>query len=188
MVAIGISGHRILAEVKRIETGLEEVVQRLEAASPEPWSIISALAEGSDRLVASRLLRREDNRLVAVLPLTRDDYENDFATAASRQEFGDLLARADEVVELPPRHSREESYEAGGLAVLDRSDVLVTVWNGKGAQGQGGTGGIVAEARRRGLPVAWVHAGNRRPGTDEPTSLGAEQGMVSFEGLPDRNR
>jgi hypothetical protein len=27
----------------------------------------------------------------------------------------------------------------------------------------------------------WVHAGNRRPGTQEPTSLGAEQGKVTVE-------
>jgi hypothetical protein len=58
------------------------------------------------------------------------------------------------------------------------------VWDGQGAQGQGGTGGIVAEARKCGLPIAWVHAGNRRPGTLEPTSLGAEQGEVSFERFP----
>jgi hypothetical protein len=31
------------------------------------------------------------------------------------------------------------------------------------------------------LPIARVHAGNRRPGTMEPTSLGEEQGRVTFE-------
>jgi hypothetical protein len=59
--------------------------------------------------------------------------------------------------------------------------VLIAIWDGKTAQGQGGTGAIMARARQRGLPIAWVHAGNRKPGTQEPTSLGAEQGMVTFE-------
>jgi hypothetical protein len=31
------------------------------------------------------------------------------------------------------------------------------------------------------LPIARVHAGNRKPGTLESTSLGIEQGSVSYE-------
>jgi hypothetical protein len=184
VVAIGVTGHRILAEVDKLEAGLDVVVRRLEEAFPGRWTVLSALAEGSDRLVAHRLLARVGTRLVAVLPLARDDYEGDFATEASRREFADLLALADEVVEVAPRASRDEAYEAGGRAVLERADVMVTIWDGQGAQGRGGTGGIVAEARERGLPIAWVHAGNRRPGTLEPTSLGNEQGQVTFERVP----
>jgi len=52
-----------------------------------------------------------------------------------------------------------------------------------GAQGLGGTGGIALRARERGLPIAWVHAGNRKPGTEEPTSLGADQGQLTLENL-----
>lgn len=184
MVAIGVTGHRFLAEVDRLGAGMDQVADRLADAFPEGWTAVSALAQGADRLVADRLLARDGTRLVVVLPLARHDYEADFDTPATLQEFRDLLARADEVVEIPPQPSRDEAYEAGGLAVLDRSDVLVTVWDGQGAQGQGGTGGMVAEARRRGLPLAWVHAGNRRPGTQEPISLGSAQGTVSYERFP----
>jgi hypothetical protein len=42
---------------------------------------------------------------------------------------------------------------------------------------------IVDEARQNGLPIAWIHAGNRVPGTHEPTSLGEEQGKITFERL-----
>jgi hypothetical protein len=185
VAVIGVTGHRVLAEVDRLEAGLDRVARHLEEAFPaEGWTVVSALAEGADRLGASRFLARPGTRLVAVLPLPRDDYETDFATPTSREEFRSLLARAGEVVELPTGRSREEAYEAGGREVLARADVLVAVWDGQGAQGQGGTGGIVAEARKCGLPIAWVHAGNRRPGTLEPTSLGAEQGEVSFERFP----
>jgi hypothetical protein len=88
------------------------------------------------------------------------------------------------VVELPPAPSREAAYEAGGRFVLEHCHALIAVWDGQGAQGQGGSGEIVAEARSLGLPIAWVHAGNRKPGTEEPTSLGEEQGNVTFEGFP----
>ena len=95
-----------------------------------------------------------------------------------------MLKRAAEVLEVAPQAGRDGAYEAAGRAVLDRSDALIAVWDGREAQGRGGTGGVVAEARRRGLPVAWIRAGNRRPEALEPVSLGARQGAVTFERFP----
>ena len=181
MLTIGVTGHRFLAEPDLLDTALADVVERLARERPEPWTALSALAEGADRRVAHHLLGRPGTRLVAVLPLEVEDYESDFGTPASRAEFRGLLARADEVVTLPPQEDRDRAYETGGLEVLVRSDILVAVWDGQVEQGVGGTGAIVALARERGLPVVWVHAGNRRPGTTEPTTLGAEQGLVTWE-------
>lgn len=186
MVRIGVTGHRVLADQEQLEAGLDAVALRLAAAFPgERWTIVSALAEGADRLVVRRLLARPATRLVVVLPLTADDYETDFCAAASRREFRSLLARADDVVQVATAAGRDAAYESAGRELLDRADVLIAIWDGRGAQGQGGTGAIVAQARERGLPLAWVHAGNRRPETLEPTSLGADQGKVAFERLPD---
>ncbi len=183
MVTIGVTGHRFLAEPARLGAALADVVARLALEHPERWTVLSALAEGADRMVTQCLLDRPGTRLVAVLPLGVEDYENDFDTEASRAEFRALLGRADNVVVIAPTEDRDGAYEACGREVLDRSDLLVALWNGRGAQGVGGTGGIVARARALGRPVVWVHAGNRRPGTDEPTSLGADQGRVTWEGF-----
>jgi hypothetical protein len=59
----------------------------------------------------------------------------------------------------------------------------MTIWDGREAQGSGGTADIVERARKRGLPIAWVHAGNRKPNSHEPVSLGDEQGLVTFENI-----
>ena len=120
-------------------------------------------------------------RLVVPLPLPRDEYLKDFTSPTVRQNFLDLLNGAAEVVEAQPAVDRNHAYEAAGIYVLDHCNVLLAIWDGKIAQGRGGTGQIVSEARRRRLPVAWVHAGNRIPGTDNETSLNAEQGKVEFE-------
>lgn len=182
---IGVTGHRILAEVDRVVAGIDRALDAVEAAFPGRHPrVVSALAEGADRVVAQRVLARSGAALEAVLPLPREDYATDFETEASRQEFDALLERAEQVVELPPAASRNEAYAAGGMYVLDRCDVLLAVWDGQGAQGGGGTGEIVGLARQRGLPLAWVHAGNRRPGTLEPTSLGKEQGLLTLESWP----
>lgn len=183
-VVVGVTGHRILTDMERLGEGLRSALARIEEACPgEPLSVLTALAEGADRLVAEQVLERPNARLVAVLPVPAADYETDFGSPESRRHFRSLLKRADEVIELPGAASREAAYDAAGRYVLEHCDVLVTLWDGRDAQGEGGTGGNVSAARRRGLPIAWVHAGNRRPGTEEPTSLGEEQGRVSFENL-----
>jgi hypothetical protein len=182
MVAIGVSGHRILTEIDKVTAGIDEALRHIERAFPgQSLTVISALAEGGDRLVAERVLARPQARLVVPLPLPADDYMNDCASAESKTEFRGLLDRADQVVGLSPAPTREAAYEAAGDYVLDHCDVLIAIWDGQGSQGQGGTAEIVARARVRGLPIAWVHAGNRKPGTTEPTSLGDEQGAVTFE-------
>ena len=182
MIAIGVTGHRILTELDKINAGVDEALRRIEQAFPgQPLTVISSLAEGADRLVVHQVLARPKARLEVPLPLPKADYLTDFASAESKTEFLSLLDQADEVIELPPAPARNEAYEAAGNYVLDHCDVLIAIWDGQGAQGQGGTGAIVARARQRRLPVAWIHAGNRKPGTQEPTSLGPDQGKVTFE-------
>ena len=59
---------------------------------------------------------------------------------------------------------------------MEHSAVILVLWDGREAQGVGGTGEIAAAARLIGLPMAWIMAGNRVPGTEEPTTLGENQG------------
>jgi hypothetical protein len=185
MINLGVTGHRILAEMEKLEAGIGEALRFIERKFPgESLAVISSLAEGADRLVVHQVLTRPHSRLIVPLPVPQSDYLKDFPSPQSQKEFLSLLDRAGEVIALPPTPTREEAYEAAGNYVLNHCDVLMTVWDGQGAQGLGGTGGIVAEARRRKLPIAWVHAGNRRPGTEEPTSLGDEQGQITYENFP----
>jgi hypothetical protein len=192
---VAVTGHRILAELDKVSAGVDLALEEIERTwSMGPLHLVSALAEGADRMAVFATERRDEAKrsteeqarwsLVVILPLGSDEYQTDFKTDASRVEFRELLERAREVVTLPASASREAAYEAAGLAVLDRAEVLLAIWDGQDAQGQGGTAGIVAEARRRGMPIAWVHAGNRKPDTEEPTSLGEEQGEVTFEQWP----
>jgi len=183
-LTVGVTGHRILAELDKIVAGVDRALDAIERrATGRPLVILTALAEGADRLVAERVLARPSAAMRVVLPLPRDDYAADFASDASRREFASLAARAEEVVELPARESREAAYEAVGEWVVDHSEVMIAVWDGAPEQGRGGTAAIVERARARSMPLAWVRAGNRRPGTRIPTTLGAEQGRLALERL-----
>jgi hypothetical protein len=179
---IGVTGHRILTDIAKIEAGVEQAIDRIKKAFPrEPLTCLSALAEGADTVVAKKVMARSLARLTVILPLHEDDYISDFRSTESKEEFLTLLGHADEVIRLPASESRDEAYQEAGFYVLNHCDALITVWDGQNAQGRGGTGEIVALARSRRLPIAWVKAGNRRPGTTEATSLGEDQGKVVSE-------
>jgi hypothetical protein len=184
MVAIGVTGHRFLTHTDRISAGVDQALARIEQTfHGQPLTLISSLAEGADRLVVGRVLARRTVRLVVPLPLPVWDYLNDFESPESQKEFRSLLEHADEIITLPSAATREAAYEAAGLYVLDRCDVLLAIWDGQPEQGTGGTGAIVHRARQLHLPIAWIHASNYKPGTREPTSLGAALDTVTFDNI-----
>jgi len=82
---------------------------------------------------------------------------------------------------LAVKGSRNEYPWSSGKYILEQSKVLIALWDGKCAEGKGGTGDMVAAARERGLPIAWVRCDNRRPDALPVTYLGEDQGSVSFE-------
>ena len=102
------------------------------------------------------MLRHPGSTLEVVLPLDQDAYADDFETAQSRRVFAELLERAAVVVRAPAVATRDRAYEAAGRAVVDRSDVVLALWDGQPARGRGGTAQIVAYALARGVRVLWV--------------------------------
>jgi len=133
-----------------------------DAAAPA-LTLISSLAEGADRIAAKAALAA-GFALDVVLPCPPSIYAGTFADDASRDEFGALTASARARLVLPlagqPDEAIEDrlprSYDAAGLTLLAQSDILVAVWDGKRAEGRGGTGEIVDAAARRGVPVVVV--------------------------------
>jgi hypothetical protein len=183
---IGVTGHRFLAELPRLLASLERALDLLEDTfRGRDLVCLSSLAEGADRLVAEAVIDRPGGGLVAVLPFDQMEYEQDFETPESLAEFDRLLEHAREVVVMPEVTDRNEGYAKAGEYVLEHSDALITIWDGQGAQGQGGTGEIVAKALAAGKPVLHIKAGNRIPGTSTPTSLGPEQGALEIHNLPE---
>jgi hypothetical protein len=188
MIRIGVTGHRFLAEIPKLETGIDQALTQIAQVYPgEAWSVVSSLAEGADRLVVRRVLNiRPDSHLIVPLPLPTSDYRQDFLTGQSQQEFEDLLSCAFEVIPPPQISIRSEGYWLAGKTMLAYSDVLVTLWDGQDSHGQGGTGEMVAIARQKKLPIAWVKCGNRIPGTNIAVSLGEKQGQLTVERLNKR--
>jgi hypothetical protein len=158
---IGVTGHRFLdheAEIRRevniaIDQALEASDDGRATGEPGGLIVVSALAEGADRLVVHECLRRDGATLEAVLPLAVDEYAKDFVTADSRREFADLLAAAASVKVAEVMPTREQAYERAGQLMVDNSDAIVAVWDGLPARGRGGTADVVTYARASRVPV-----------------------------------
>ena len=156
MTAIGVTGHRSFREVKLITRKVDAALKHIWETYPAPFVVYSALAEGADRLVVQRTFDQLGASLVAILPLQQAEYQSDFTESDSHIEFEELLRLASKVVELPPAPNRDRAYEAAGRYILEHVDLLIAVWDGKPARGQGGTGQIVTEARKSHIPVVWI--------------------------------
>jgi hypothetical protein len=148
-VRVGVTGHRHLADETTVQRLCIEAIGELDADA-DSIEILSSLAEGADRLVAE-LVPDHAARLLAILPLEPHDYREDFATASSRERFDTLLAGASSVEVTGPHvdGTRESAYERAGLAIVDRCDVLLALWDGEPSLGRGGTAQIVEAARDR---------------------------------------
>jgi hypothetical protein len=168
MIKIGITGHRphrltvseqrLARRVRGVLTSLIKAAGAARTSRSPVLEIISPIAEGTDRIVA-REARALGQRLIALLPFTRRDYESTFGDATTTAEFRTLWKAADERVILGGSLNRAEAgYVAVGMVTLARSDMIITIWDGKPARGRGGTPEILQNALEWGIPIIWINA------------------------------
>ena len=186
-LVIGITGHRSVKETKEVQNKIDLVLEKLRLSYPDrDWIVLSPLAEGTDRIVVRRIHQFTNviAKHVVILPLPLDEYQKDFSTPESKEEFNRLLGQADDVVELIPKRGRDEAYAQAGQHILEKCDVLVAIWDGRPERGKGGTGEIVKHARQRRLPLAWIRY--REPGSVNKSMIPLERGHVGicFERFP----
>jgi uncharacterized phage-like protein YoqJ len=186
-LVIGITGHRSVEETEEVQHRVDLVLEKLRLAYPNrKWIVLSLLAEGTDRIVVKKI-RQFTNataKHVVVLPLSLDEYQKDFSTPESKQEFNQLLGQADDVVELIPRKDRDEGYAQAGQYILENCDVLVAIWDGRPEKGKGGTGEIVRHARQRKLPLAWIRYREPESVNKSMIPLERDHVRICFERFP----
>ena len=176
MLRIGISGHISLDQnqMDKLRQAVQRAIDFIEQQFPDRYlTVFSPLAIGSDRLVARELLKKENSRLIAVLPVPRDEYINDFGLtddywvdkkgAELRKEFKHWLSeRATEIINIPPLPSRREAYLHAGYFIAEHSDVMMVVWDGQSNYEESVTAQIVARAERLHKPICHIWARNNK--------------------------
>ncbi|MFT3852289.1 MAG: DUF952 domain-containing protein [Ilumatobacteraceae bacterium] len=164
-LVVGVTGHRHLLDRADVEDRVASVVRTIAArAEPDGWQVVSALAEGADRIVTAAALA-EGAGLDAVLPLEVDDYGRDFTAPGSLDEFHGLLDRAASVSVTGawPGGERARAYANAGEAMLQRCNVLIALWDEQPARGLGGTAEVVAAALGAGIETIVVPVHRETP-------------------------
>lgn len=174
---VGVTGHRpcrLPADGDNLTARVAETLQTIAQAYREfaltanaqtaydtmfpALRLLSPLAEGADRIAAVAGLAA-GYELQCPLPFLRDLYAEDFAqTPGSLDEFNELLGKATKILELDGgRHNKSQAYRNVGHLVLNHSDLVLAIWDGDEDEASPGTPGMVAQARRMGLPIVWVN-------------------------------
>jgi hypothetical protein len=155
-IIVAVSGHRDLRDEDL--SGLSKVVRDelllLQERYPSTsFILLSALADGADRLVARAGLSL-GVKLIVPLPMPQAIYEADF-DAASLTEFRSLLAQAEHTFTLPVAPGatlegirvrgaeRDLQYAQLGAYLAHHSQILIALWDGLSPEKMGGTSQIV---------------------------------------------
>ena len=152
MTRVGGTGHRLLpaGTARLVDRAVRE---RLATLRRDGVLVgISSLADGADQLFADAILGLGGS-LEVVVPAF--GYREELP-AGCLPAYDRLLACAVAVERLDYRDSTAEAHMAAGRLLVDRSDVVLAVWDGRPSRGHGGTGDVVAYARERGVPVEVV--------------------------------
>jgi len=179
---VGVTGHRldrVSMDGQALRSRIESVLAEIVAAYPDAaFTVLSPLAEGADRLVASIALEMLPRaRLHVPLPLPYEIYVSDFGAhpslsrAASIAEFQALLGLATRYFEMPLKfgnvieleppiegeQARARQYALAGAYVVQRCHEMIAVWDGNDSEREGGTAQIV-QFRREGVPAQYRFA------------------------------
>ncbi|MGE5422060.1 MAG: hypothetical protein ACM3QW_02255, partial [Ignavibacteriales bacterium] len=177
VIRVGVTGHRPNglheADIDRLRNRIREVLAEISNMAqiiysdaieyyegPSPiLRLISPLAEGSDRLAAFEAIDL-GYELQCPLPFAQEDYEKDFITAESKNEFNDLIKQTAQILEIDGQIlNKNAAYHGAGKIVLNQCDVLLAIWDGdETIIAEGGTSQIIQEAKENMIPIIWINA------------------------------
>lgn len=165
-LVVGVTGHRDIPESAipglhaKIKSLLLDLKSRYRAT---PVILLSALAEGADQLAARVAVSEEvDIPLFVALPMAREIYEHDFAGHALAS-FRELASKASTLIEVPlvPGNTRDSisrqgperdlQYESVGKYIVEKSQILIALWDGTDNHLRAGTASVV-RFQREGIP------------------------------------
>lgn len=175
-ILLGVTGHREFPkeDADALRASVQRVIDRIKGIAPhsrDALLVLTALAEGADRLVAEWALN-EGIPVQVVLPMAQEEFEKDFQKPESLAEFRTLLNRAStefgsfppivaETVftaaeeaqraagQLSPDDLRRACYRSQGRMISRHCQILIAMWDGKDTHSDAGTSAMVRYATRR---------------------------------------
>lgn len=150
MIRIGVSGHQARSDINWKWTS-SEIKAALRHYQPVGQAFTS-LAVGSDQVFAREAIAL-GIPVNAVIPMA--GYEN-FFKGSGLASYESLLVHCN-VIRLDGGENDEKSFLNAGRYVVDNSDLLIAIWDGKPANGLGGTADIVDYCLALGQTVVHIN-------------------------------
>lgn len=146
---IGVSGHRHRDEADWLWA--REALTDIFLAHPEAtgWS---SLAVGADQIFAEAAMAYGRGH-IAIIPGGKA-YNEEFQ-GRDNAKYRLLLERSKRVVHVGGK-SNEQAFRRAGERVVRVVDLMVLVWDGEPARGEGGVGDIADYARRQSRRTVWI--------------------------------
>ncbi|WP_046468195.1 hypothetical protein [Allosalinactinospora lopnorensis] len=150
MRRIAITGHRGLPP--EVERAVEEGIRARVSEFGDSLVGLSCLADGADTIFARAVV--DSGASLEVIVPARLYRAN--LPSSHHAIYDALLAAAAGVHRLPHVESTPQSHLDAGRHMVDHSDELIAVWDGRPPRGPGGTADIVGYARERKRPVTVI--------------------------------
>lgn len=148
---VGITGHQNLgtnSTIAWIKDSLERQISKYSVTCG-----ITSLAVGADQLYA-QILKEKSIQFTAIIP--SDKYEKTF-TGSDLIKYQELLSQAKEKVQMNFIAPEEKAFLEAGKEMVNQSDIVFAIWDGKKAKGLGGTGDIVQYALQKNKTVVHIN-------------------------------
>lgn len=154
LIHIGIVGHRYLKGAETNSFVAQQCLALLQQFKSRYAEVValSAIAEGADTLFAEAALA-----LGLPIDIVRpfEQYASDFESTCARARYESLRAAARSETRLGYPRRSDKAYLAAMKWVVERSDVLIAVWDGLPSTGVGGTGDAVEQVVF--INRDWIH-------------------------------
>ncbi len=145
-VIVAVTGHRYFAsqDIGLIEAAVRASLIDLQRRCPHsPFWLLSGLAEGADS-IAARCALELGWQVHAVIPVSLQDHESSLSSAQAREAFHQLRSRCTSSTILPlSSEAPDQKYLDVAGYLCQQGQWLIAVWDGKPAEGCGGTADVV---------------------------------------------
>ena len=150
-ITICVTGHIDLKDPKKIKNEIIYFLRYIKETNPNTEIIaLSAMAAGSDTIFAQAVLDVKIP-LKIILPFQIEDYEKNFNKEdwqTAKKIISSNEYYVNETIDYKNSENRNNAYLSTGKKLVDGSNMVLAIWDGKDAVGVGGTGDIVKYVRQ----------------------------------------
>lgn len=166
MMRYAITGHQEFAN-DRIERWVWAQLNHLIETRPIAIGL-SCLAAGTDQIFADLIIAK-GIPLCAIIPSR--NYDSTFENNVTLKAYERLSGLAANLVELDFPEPSEGAFFSASKEMVQRSDVLIAVWDAQPSKGLGGTADVVSYAKKLGNGVIHLNPDNLSQTETNPLAI-----------------